>query len=145
MDNVDENVDITNMVNFRSSSFDFLICSLVLEHVDDDISAIKELHRIPSEDGIGILMVPINLDVKQTDEDPTITDETERWKRFGQGDHVRIYSKDDFLQRLKSNGFKVLQMDSGHFGEDVFAKYGLSRGSLLYTVEMGLALFLIMN
>lgn len=135
MKDVDEKVDITNMVNFQSSSFDFFICSHVLEHVYDDISAIRELHRILSKGGTGILMVPINLDVEQTDEDPTIDDESERWKRFGQGDHVRIYSRNDFIERISSNGFRVNQSDSNFFGQEVFEKHGIARGSVLYTVE----------
>jgi len=46
-------------------------------------------------------LVPIILSITEIDEDPTITDEGERWRRFGQGDHCRLYSKNGFCRKGK--------------------------------------------
>ena len=46
MAGVDDVVDITDMPMYADGSFDFFICSHVLEHVSDDRRALNELYRI---------------------------------------------------------------------------------------------------
>ena len=46
-----------------------------------------------------MLLVPVVLGIKEIDEDPTLTDVRERWRRFAQDDHLRLYSKCGFVQR----------------------------------------------
>jgi SAM-dependent methyltransferase len=58
MKNVDHKVDLTNLP-FVDSSYDFIMASDVLEHIDDDKSAIKEISRILRPNGIAILHVPV--------------------------------------------------------------------------------------
>ena len=135
MEGVDVVVDITNMDIFGSASFDFFICSHVLEHVPDDKKALSELFRILKPGGFGILMVPIILKNYQIDEDPNVTDVGERWRRFGQYDHVRLYSKTGFIERVKSAGFILNQYDADFFGRDTFFQLGISPKSVLYVVE----------
>ncbi len=132
---VDDKVDITDLQTYDDSQFEFIICSHVLEHVTDDRKALKELYRILSPGGKGIIMVPIVLSLTQTDEDPTITDESERWRRFGQDDHVRIYSKADFIKRVEQSGFRVHQYDKTFFGEDTLRRAGITNQSVLYVIE----------
>lgn len=43
---------------FKGNSFDRIICSEVLEHVDDDAAAVKEMHRVLKADGKIIITVP---------------------------------------------------------------------------------------
>ncbi|MGH8762601.1 MAG: class I SAM-dependent methyltransferase, partial [Nitrosospira sp.] len=50
---VDYKVDMMNMP-FDDESFDFFICSHVLEHVENDNQSIKELYRITKKGGSGI-------------------------------------------------------------------------------------------
>src|SRR5262249_9655914 len=135
MKGVDESVDITNMKGYEDCSFDFFICSHVLEHVTDDKAALAELHRVLKFGGRGILMVPVVLTAAEIDEDPSVTDPAERWRRFGQDDHVRLYSKQGFLSRVQQAGFAVDQLDATHFGRDVFSKHGITEQSVLYIVE----------
>lgn len=133
--NVDDKVDITNMTLYKDGQFDAFNCSHVLEHIDDDIKAMKELYRILKPEGWGIAMVPINLLLNDIYENPSIKDKAGRWKHFGQDDHVRIYSKQGFISRLESVGFKVEQLGKEHFGEDNFNKYGIHPRSVLYIVR----------
>jgi len=135
MTDVDDRVDITRMDIYPGQYFDAFICSHVLEHVADDHRALCELYRILKPGGWGIVMVPIDLTLRVIDEDPTITSEAERWRRFGQGDHVRIYSKDGFIHRLQAAGFDVLQYGATHFGTETFVRHGIAGGSVLYVVK----------
>jgi Methyltransferase domain len=135
MDGVDDKVDITDMHGYPAEAFDVFICSHVLEHVENDILAMKELHRTLRTGGWGIAMVPIHLGLRTAHEDPSITDEAGRWKYYGQGDHVRLYAKDAFVERLQSVGFKVDQLDRRHFGDDVFERFGIHPRSVLYIVR----------
>jgi len=80
-------------------------------------------------------MVPINLAAQKMDEDPAVTDEAERWRRFGQNDHVRLYTKAGFVERIHDAGFKVHQYGQEHFGAAAFALHGITPRSLLYVVE----------
>jgi SAM-dependent methyltransferase len=131
---VDDKVDITELP-YQDGEFDFFICSHVLEHVSDDRKGIRELHRILKPGGKGILMVPIVLCVSEIDEDPTVVDEGERWRRFGQFDHVRLYSKQGFIERVKAAGFLVHQHGQEFFGAEEFIRTGISGQSVLYVVE----------
>ena len=132
---VDDKVDLMDMAIYNDGQFDFFICSHVLEHVADDRKALRELFRILAPGGSGILMVPIALDVDVVDEDPTVTDEAERWRRFGQHDHVRLYSKQGFVERIRQAGFDVTELGGDHFGSEKLAPLAVLRDSVLYVVS----------
>jgi SAM-dependent methyltransferase len=134
-ENVDDRVDISDLRSYESDQFAFFICSHVLEHVPDDRRALSELHRILKPGGRGILMVPIIMSLEQIDEDPEVEDEGERWRRFGQFDHVRLYSKSGFLDRVREAGFEVSELDKEFFGAELFNQTGISSQSILYIVE----------
>jgi len=134
-ENVDDHVDITNLQSYASDQFDFFICSHVLEHVRDDRKALRELHRILKPGGQAILMVPIILSIDHVDEDPDVHDEAERWRRFGQFDHVRLYSKQGFLERVREAGFAIRELGEEFFGAEVFERCGITPQSVLYVVE----------
>lgn len=97
-------MDITR-IQYPHESFDYILCSHVLEHVLDDRKAMRELYRVLKHDGWAILMVPI-ADSLTTYEDPSIVDPAERELAFGQYDHVRLYGH-DFIDRIAEAGFKV--------------------------------------
>ncbi len=135
IDGVDDKVDITNMTNYKDNTFDFFICSHILEHVDDDNKALSELFRVLKQGGQGILMTPI-IDKKNVqDEDPSVTDESERWRRFAQDDHVRLYEKEIFLKRVKSAGFKIHTYSYINLGMWNIIRNGITLKSKLYVVE----------
>ena len=133
--NVDDQTDIMNMSVYHDRQFDFFICSHVLEHVTDDRKALSELVRITKIGGSGILMVPIDLMADVIDEDTSVTDEAERVQRFGQNDHVRFYSKNGFVERVRDAGFEIAQYGAGHFGLERFVRSGITPQSVLYIVR----------
>lgn len=96
---------------FDSATFDLVICSHVLEHVPDDRRAMAEMKRVLKPNGRALLMVPLATDGLPTDEDPSIVDMQTREQRFGQWDHVRLYSPDDFMARLTGVGFETTAFD----------------------------------
>lgn len=134
MQGVDDKIDLTHMDFYADASFDAFICSHVLEHVTEDRAAMSELFRILKPGGWGIAMVPISLGITDIFEDPTKTTEAERWKFFGQHDHVRLYSRSGFLMRLRQAGFRTHELGVEFFGEATFESCGIARQSILYVV-----------
>ncbi|KEF31682.1 hypothetical protein D777_02031 [Marinobacter nitratireducens] len=134
MSGVDYACDLMNLA-FEDGSVDFFICSHVLEHVRDDRKALSELHRVTRPGALGILMVPIIVGLEEIDEDPDETDPNERWRRFGQDDHVRLYNRKGFVDRILESGFKVDLLDSQYFGAATYESMGLKPESTLYIVE----------
>jgi len=135
MDDVDDKADLTNLHIYQSNHFNFLICSHILEHIPDDISAIKELYRILKIGGMGIIIVPILEGLENIYEDSNITSEEDRLLHFWQEDHVRIYNKKGFIERLSNVGFQVKEYGIKNFSKKVFNQYAISEKSILYIVE----------
>lgn len=100
-----EHFDITGIPH-PDGSFDAILCIHVLEHVEDDRQAMRELRRILAPDGSAIVLVPLDLDRAETYEDPSITHPAERERAFWQADHLRLYGR-DFADRLSEAGFEV--------------------------------------
>lgn len=121
--------DITN-TSFENDTFDLIFCAHVLEHIPDDMKAMRELLRILKPGGLAILQVPIKdffngMAIDKTYEDPGITDPKERERVFGQHDHVRIYGR-DFKDRLENAGFKVSVDNFGdRLGTELLNKFAL--------------------
>lgn len=135
MPGVDDHVDITDLSLYEDGRFDAFICSHVFEHIPQDIKAMKELYRVLAPGGWGIAMVPVDLSLDVVYENPDITDAAGRWKHFGQFDHVRMYSKSGFVNRLQMAGFAVEQLGVDFFGSQTFCKYGIHERSVLYIVH----------
>jgi len=116
-----QNMNVLN-IPFEDDYFDLIICNHLLEHVPEDISAMKELYRVLKKPGKAILQVPISKKLDITYEDFSITDPKQREASFGQFDHVRIYGQ-DYKDRLESAGFKVERINIS----DEFMKYGIAK------------------
>lgn len=103
--------DITNIAAERET-YSYIICYHVLEHIENDIQAMKELYRILKKGGKVIIQTPF----KEGDiyENAAIITKQDRLKHFGQDDHVRIYSVEGLRNRLESVGFCVTLMQYGN-------------------------------
>lgn len=97
-------LDITNM-NLPEQSQDLIICYHILEHIENDAQAIKELYRVLKPTGKCFIQTPFKNGAIY--EDATITKPADRLKAFGQEDHVRIYSLDGLVKRLEEAHFKA--------------------------------------
>jgi ubiquinone/menaquinone biosynthesis C-methylase UbiE len=97
-------------IPLEDESFDVIICNHLLEHVESDHMALKELYRVMRHGGWGIILSPIDESRETTFEDDSITDEAERTRIFGQYDHRRIYGR-DYADRLRKAGFEVEVID----------------------------------
>nr|WP_324721975.1 methyltransferase domain-containing protein [Salinimicrobium sp. HB62] len=126
----DVKADICNLP-FEDSSFDFILCNHVLEHIPDDTKAMKELFRILRPGGTAILQIPQDLQREKTFQDDSITDPKERAKIFGQYDHVRVYGR-DYFEKLRSIGFSVEEVDlTSKMDAQLVDRYRLSKGEII--------------
>ncbi len=95
-------------IGFEDHTFDVLICCHVIEHVDHDDVAMREIHRVLKPGGFAILQVPLALNLEKTLEDKTLKTDKERKRAFGQVDHNRLYGL-DYFDKLKNAGFRVVR------------------------------------
>ncbi len=93
-------------IPIEDESFGAVICNHILEHIEDDKLALRELYRILRPNGWGVILSPVDLERSETFEDDSITDAKERTRIFGQYDHRRIYGR-DYAARLQEVGFEV--------------------------------------
>jgi SAM-dependent methyltransferase len=106
-------MDITN-IQYPDNTFDAIYCSHVLEHIPNDLQAMRELYRVLTSEGWAIFMVPMRNG--PTIEDPSVTSPAERERLFGEHDHVRLYGL-DFKDRLKDAGFHITVLSMADFAD----------------------------
>lgn len=136
MPGVDDFVDLCDMrATYRDNSVDAFLCSHVLEHVPDDRQAFRELFRILRPGGWGVLLAPIHLDLNESREGGGLMSEEDRWKHFGQDDHLRLYSKADFESRIREAGFTLEIIGPEFFSSATLQRHGLLAHSTLYVAR----------
>lgn len=94
---------------FADNSFDKVIASEVLEHIDDDAAAIGELLRVIRPGGVLAVTVPAWLPEKLC------------WKISSDyhapaavGGHVRIYTENELRQKMRAAGFEPTDSHRAH-------------------------------
>lgn len=115
-------------IDLPDASFDVVVCSHVLEHVQDKL-AIPELSRIVRPGGVVIVMVPLIEGWQKSFEDVDKTKTTsDRILYFNQHDHIRMFGS-DLRERLSSRGFTVEEFTAV---EPFVSRYGLMRGEKVF-------------
>lgn len=117
-------------LDLADSSFDCIVCSHVLEHVDDG-KALSEIHRVLRPRGFAIIMAPVIEGWAATYEDPSLATNEQRALHFGQSDHLRIYGA-DIRTRIRAAGFDLDEFTAE--GPDVL-RHGLLRGEKVFVAR----------
>ncbi|WP_348824136.1 class I SAM-dependent methyltransferase [Flavobacterium aestuarii] len=123
----DNQYDITSIPE-KDNTFDLILCYHVLEHVIDDLSAMKELNRTLKSTGILFVQTPFRQG--EIYEDYTITSDEDRLQHFGQEDHVRIYSVNGLKNRLTQSGFEV---KVNQYSKDII--HGLAENEIILIMK----------
>ena len=121
-----ERVDIQN-IQYNDGVFDLVIANHVLEHVDDDSAALREVHRVLRHGGKALLQTPFSSLLEKTIDDPGIKTDYLRTVINGQADHLRLYGRDIF-EKVESFGF-TLHDQAGNkelFAEIDSKRYGVN-------------------
>ena len=125
----DQILNIENLA-LPDGSLDRVICSHVLEHVDDQ-RALSELWRVLRPGGQVVIMLPVIEAWATTYEDPAMTSPADRERHFGQWDHLRWFGA-DVRQRITAQRFRCREMVAD--GPDS-ARHNLIRGETVFLAE----------
>lgn len=134
----DEIVDIQD-IPYDDDYFDLIICSHVLEHVPNDMQALRELYRVLKPGGTALILVPMNgvsynlpYDESKTLEKEEYNTPELRKEHYGQSDHLRLYGA-DFKERLMESGFELVGEDYiKNLGLETIERYALVRNEKIY-------------
>lgn len=128
-------LDLTAL-NFKDHSFDLIISNHVLEHIIEDKKAMSEMYRVLDDNGMAIITVPINDQLEQTYEDPSIVKAEDRKKAFGQWDHVRYYGL-DIKKRLERVGFVVEIIPyAERFSKEDVKRFGFTKEYIIKALKL---------
>lgn len=129
----DQIVDITGMP-FHDGAFDYIILNHVLEHVEKEADAMRELSRCLKEGGRLIFSVPVCMD-RPTYEKKGKLSEAERLKYYGQKDHCRLYGT-DIMKYMKKYGLYAKEYNvNDFFNRNERLKYRLFENDRVYIGE----------
>ena len=127
----DLEIDVTKL-DFDDSFFDAIICNHVLEQIDDDFIALKEIFRVLKKNGFAILQSPISRILETTYENKNLATLEDYQREYGQSDMRRIYGK-DYQNRLESIGFNVdIYKPSSFLSPDLICRYGINLHENIY-------------
>jgi SAM-dependent methyltransferase len=125
-----------HQIPFADNTFEVAFCNHVMEHVADDIKAMSEIRRVLKPGGWAIIQVPFfNNDLEITLEDKSIISPEERFKAYGQEDHVRMYGR-DYGRRLEKAGFQVKEDDFVmQLDKKIVEKFALPAQEIIYLAQ----------
>lgn len=113
-------------IDSPDASFDAVVCSHVLEHVDTP-KALGELHRILRPGGTAILMVPMYEGLDETYFDASVP-EDQRTLHYHQSDHIRLIGR-DFRSQITDAGFTLSEYNAD---PTEITRYGMVFGEKIF-------------
>ena len=121
-----------HQIPLENDRFDVVFCNHVMEHVEDPITCMTELHRVMKKGAWAIMQVPQDHQREKTYEDPSIVSPEDREKHFWQKDHLRLFGK-DYPKWLEKAGFEVTSYPVKElYNEQDIEKYRLQKSEILY-------------
>ena len=125
--------DITKL-SFQDASFDYIICNHILEHIENESAAFRELKRCLKVNGKLIITIPICWETVTVENIPVLSDE-DRIRYYGQGDHVRLYGK-DVIKRFEKYELNIRAFKSDElFDEKQMDCYGFIKGDMVLIAQ----------
>lgn len=109
---------------FADASVALVYCCHVLNSLQDDLAAMREVFRVLRPDGSAILQVPAFHQGATTLETHS---REERMAAFGDDGISRCYTNADYESRLQSVGFEVIAFRAGEVSDQLVAHLQLKR------------------
>jgi len=94
---------------FRDAAFDVIVTSEVLEHIQDDVAALAELHRVLKPGGTFAATVP-----SWFPEKVNWMLSSEYHAPYVEGGHVRIYSSTELRAKVRAAGLLLIASHRTH-------------------------------
>lgn len=112
-------------IKYEENSFDAVLMSHVLEHLNDEIKTMQQINRVLKNDGRVYIEVPtpetLNYPPRERFLDSGINTSTINF--FDDHSHVKTYSMDELITLLKTNGFTILEsgiIDNQYLEDELF-------------------------
>ncbi len=125
-----DQVDVTD-IHYAPDSFDGVICNHVLQHVDDDLTAMRELHSVIRPGGWALLQSAVDVSRQETLDrrgGQAVAPEAERYEEV----FLRTYGR-DYRDRLEQAGFAVTVSDfAAELEPAVARRFGLDPNETIF-------------
>lgn len=132
----DEIIDMTD-IHYPDESFDYIIASMVMEHILDEGKALNELVRVLKTNGRALLTVPVALNLQCTQDDLLESDE-DRLRYYGEEDYVRLYGMDiceRWMKLIKANVSITKWCPEEEVGSEISAIMGVPSQYYVWCIE----------
>lgn len=135
-----------NLQDFQfKDEFDVILCSSVLEHIENDVQVMTKFHQALKDNGYLLVYVPSSerriLSSLERKQQQMIRKSSKRYLH----DHVRYYSPEELTKKLQSVGFKIKEVTItyGDFGALAYDIVTQVQYSSLFKYIFPIYLFLI--
>lgn len=133
-----DDVETANLEHLQMAdgSIDLLVANHVMEHVYDLPKSLGEVRRVLAEGGLAIMQVPLALKLEEARDGGQAMSGAERIARFGQDDHVRMFTPDAYQAALEAAGLEVTRWSAFRDGDAaVAAQWELDPFEELYLIR----------